>query len=163
MTGRELQEHIQKAPAVPALFRHILAAVDFSDASMHALTYAISLAEEADAHLTILHVTDIPRELARWANEGQEGKTYVEHWKAYALKHLEPLVSEAARLYCHVDERVEAGEAYREILRVAAEQHSGLIVMGAHGSGVVERLFVGSTTQHIVRQALCPVLTVRKA
>jgi nucleotide-binding universal stress UspA family protein len=64
-------------------------------------------------------------------------------------------------VYCHVDECVGTGEPYREILRVAAEQHSGLIVIGAHGVGVLERVFVGSTAQHIVRQAACPVLTVR--
>lgn len=150
-----------RAAAVPTLFHRILAGVDFSDASMQALDYAVSLAEEADAHLTVLHVTHIPRELARWAEQDQEGQRHVEQWKAYAQTRLRPLVSEAARVYCHVDERVETGEPYREILRVATEQQSGLIVIGAHGVGVLERVFVGSTAQHIVRQAVCPVLTVR--
>lgn len=149
--------------AVPALFHHILAGVDFSEASMHALSYALSLAEEADAHLTVLHVTEVPRELARWADEDQEGKKYVEHWRTYVLARLRPLVPDATRMYCHVGERVETGEPYREILRVAAEEHAGLIVIGAHGRGVVERMFVGSTAQHIVRQAVCPVLIIRKA
>jgi nucleotide-binding universal stress UspA family protein len=148
--------------AVPTLFHHIIAGVDFSEASLHALSYAISLAEEADAHLTLLNVTDIPRELAQWADEDREGQDYIQRWKTYARDHLQPLVGDAARMYCHVKERVETGEPYREILRVAEEEHTGLIVIGAHGAGLVERLFVGSTMQHLVRQAVCPVLTVRK-
>jgi nucleotide-binding universal stress UspA family protein len=145
--------------AVPTLFHRILAAVDFSDVSLRALEYAVSLAEEEDGQLTVLHVTDAPRELARWAEHDEEGKRYVEQWKSYALERLTSLVSDDARVYCHVRERVETGDPSREILRVAAEQQSGLIVIGAHGTGVFERLFVGSTAQHVVRHAPCPVLT----
>jgi nucleotide-binding universal stress UspA family protein len=149
------------ARGVPHLFHHILAAIDFSDVSLHALAYAASLAEEADAHLTLVHVAEIPRELALWAEESHEGQEYVERWKAFARRRLESLVPDPTRVYCFVDERVEMGEPYREILRVADERGSRLIVMGAHGAGVVERLFVGSTTERVVRQAECPVLAAR--
>lgn len=128
---------------------------------MHALKYALSLAEEADAHLTVLQVVDIPRELAKWAEESQEGRGYVERWKAFALTRLRALVPDTAHVYCHIEERVETGQPYRDILRVAAEQHAGLIVIGAHGHGVLARIFFGSTARHVVRQAVCPVLTLR--
>ena len=149
------------ATPVPALFHHIVAAIDFSDASMTALSYALSLAEEADAHLTVLHVTEIPRELARWADESKEGKQYVEKWKAYARARLRPAVPEETRVYCHVKERVETGESYPAILHTALEERAGLIVIGRHGHGVVEQAFLGSTALQVVRQASCPVLTVR--
>ena len=148
--------------AVPTLFHHILAAVDFSTASMHALTYAVSLAEEADAHLTVLQVIDVPRELAAWAEESDDGKAQVERWKAQARTRLGTIIPESARECCHVQERVETGRPYREILRVAAERHAGLIVLGASGHGAIERMFYGSTAQHVVRQAVCPVLTLRE-
>jgi nucleotide-binding universal stress UspA family protein len=64
-------------------------------------------------------------------------------------------------VYCHIEERVETGQPYRELLRVAAEKSAGLIVIGAHGHGVLDRMFFGSTAQHVVRQAACPVLTLR--
>ncbi len=147
---------------VPALFHHVLVAVDFFEPSLDALVHALSLAEEADAHLTVMHVTDIPRELTRWAGEAAEGRKYVEQWKAQALAQVKAIVPPDACTYCHVDERVEAGVPYREILRVAREQHSDLIVMGTRGAGPVERRFVGSTAQHVVRESVCPVLTVRK-
>lgn len=151
------------ARGFPSLFHHILAAIDFSDVSLQGLSYAASLAEEADAHLTLLHVSEIPRELAQWAEESHEGQEYIERWKAFAQRRLKSLVPDTARVYCFVDERVEVGEPYREILRVADERGSRLIVMGTHGAGVVERLFVGSTTERVVRRAGCPVLAVRKS
>lgn len=74
---------------------------------------------------------------------------------------LRTLVPDAARVCCHVEERVETGRPYRQILRVATEQHAGLIVLGAYGHGALERMFFGSTAQHVVREAVCPVLTLR--
>jgi nucleotide-binding universal stress UspA family protein len=53
------------------------------------------------------------------------------------------------------------GRAYRQILKVAAQQHASLIVMGVQGRGAVDMWFFGSTTNHVVRQATCPVLTLR--
>jgi nucleotide-binding universal stress UspA family protein len=53
------------------------------------------------------------------------------------------------------------GKPYREILRVAAERKADLIVMGVLGRGAVDLALFGSTTQHVVRSASCPVLTTR--
>ena len=50
------RRHPDAVPADPVLFKQILCPVDFSDCSMRALNYAMSLAQEADAHLTVLHV-----------------------------------------------------------------------------------------------------------
>jgi nucleotide-binding universal stress UspA family protein len=147
--------------AVPALFHRIVAGIDFSDASLRALTYALSLAEEADAHLTLLRVVELPRELAEWASESEEGKGYVKRWKELALTRLHDVVPNDARVYCHIEERVEIGQPYRELLRAAAEQSAGLIVIGAHGHGVLDRMFFGSTAQQMVRHTACPVLTLR--
>lgn len=150
------------AAAVPDLFHHIVAGVDGSDASLDALTFAVSLAEEADAHLTVLRVVDLPRELAEWASQSPEGRAYAERWKASVMTRLHHLVPESARRYCHVDERVEPGRPSEKILRLATEQHAGLIVIGARGHGAIGRLLFGSTAQDVVRRAACPVLTLRR-
>jgi len=50
------RRHPDAVPATPVLFKRILCPVDFSECSMQALNYAMSLAQEADAHLTVLHV-----------------------------------------------------------------------------------------------------------
>ncbi len=50
----------------------------------------------------------------------------------------------------------------REIVRVAAEQRTDVIVVGVQGRGAANLIFFGSTTNHVVREASCPVLTVRR-
>jgi nucleotide-binding universal stress UspA family protein len=146
--------------AVPRLFHRIVAAVDFSDVSMRALAHAVSLAEEADAHLTVMHVIHVPEQIALWLERG-DAVSPIREMTAAAERRLKSAVADTIRAYCHVADRVEVGEPYREILRLADEQRADLIVLGAHGQGVVERMFVGSTTQQVVRHAACPVLTVR--
>lgn len=148
---------------VPQLFHHIVAAVDFSPASTHAAAFATSLAEEADAHLTLVHALDLPPAVETWIVESEAGSSRLQQWRQAASGRLDDLVPADARTYCHVEERVEAGPASRVILDVAADRHAGLIVMGAHGGSPLERMFVGSTAQRVVRQAVCPVLMVRAA
>lgn len=60
-----------------------------------------------------------------------------------------------------IEPRVTFGRAYREILRVAAEERADLIVVGAQGHGLIEHMLSGSNAQHVIRGATCPVLTVR--
>ncbi|HUE86106.1 MAG TPA: universal stress protein [Vicinamibacterales bacterium] len=153
------------APVQP-LFKRILCAVDFSDSSMRALDYAISLAQEADACLTVLHVFDLEGAMS-------------EHWRDRLTppslrKELETLENErrdrltrairaSVGTYCDVETVMTGGTPYREILRLAGEKQSELIVMGVHGRHAADLLFFGSTTNHVVRQAPCPVLTIRQA
>jgi nucleotide-binding universal stress UspA family protein len=54
------------------------------------------------------------------------------------------------------------GKPWREVLRIAGEKACDLIVMGVQGRGAVDLLYFGSTTQHVVREASCPVLTLRR-
>jgi len=146
---------------VPSLFQEIVVGVDFSEPSVRALAFAVSLAQEADAHLTVLHVVKSPRGRGTHADGKEETETHAGGPQPSAEARLHDLVPADARVYCHVFERVETGTPGPEILRVAAERRAGLIVMGVHGHGVLGRLFVGSTTLDVVRRAGCPVLTVR--
>jgi nucleotide-binding universal stress UspA family protein len=65
-----------------------------------------------------------------------------------------------AHTFCTVDERVETGTPWKEILGVAQATHAELIVIGAHKRGASPRLFPVSTANEIVRRASCPVLVV---
>lgn len=79
-----------------------------------------------------------------------------------ARRQLEGLVPEEAHNWCEPDLRISCGKPYREILRVAAEDQADLIVLGVQGLGPIDGMLFGSTTAHVVRQALCPVLTIRR-
>jgi nucleotide-binding universal stress UspA family protein len=60
-----------------------------------------------------------------------------------------------------IEEIVTSGKPHHEVLRIAAEQRSDLIVLGIHGRSPVDRMLFGSTAEPVVRRAECPVLTVR--
>lgn len=150
-----------KTPAV--LLKNIVCAVDFSDCSMHALTYALSIAKESDANLTVMHVLEVPPDLPPEDAGGPFSfREYVDSAQQARMVRLNKAIPDDARTYCKVDTLVTIGKAYREILRVADERHAGLLVVGIHGRGAIDRLLFGSTTQHLVRLATCPVLTLRK-
>lgn len=134
----------------------ILCPIDFSKASARALDYAASLARESEGLLTLLHVIELPPDMSVHPELGAYRAARFEQTRLCLAGTLAGL-GEA----CRTRPLVLAGKPYREILRVAAEQQSDLIVMGVQGRGAVDLALFGSTTQHVVRQAGCPVLTLK--
>jgi nucleotide-binding universal stress UspA family protein len=157
----------EAVPVAPVGFKRILCPVDFGDSSIHALNYAMSLAQEADAHLTVLHVMTYEMELTSGMNESLTAYGHLSAaefhaaYEEHARRRLATVVPDAVRAYCTVDTTLATGRPYREIVRIASERQVDLIVMGVLGRGAADLMFFGSTTQHVVRQAVCPVLTLR--
>lgn len=149
-------------------FQRILCAIDFSDSSLSALEWAWSLAEEASAAVSLLHVIERP-----WDEPpappferlpGSEGRKLIEYRhaaEATSQQQLESLVPDNLRHRCPSAPLVRHGKAHREVLATATEIRADLIVMGVHGRNVVDMTLFGSTTNQVVRRASCPVLTVR--
>jgi nucleotide-binding universal stress UspA family protein len=140
-----------------ATFRRLLCATDFSPASKRALTVGLDLARQSNGRVTVLHTWHVEDEPRVHAYVGDIRHQLEERARAA----LHDLVAAEPQTWCDIDEIVAMGSASHEILRVAAEQASDLIAMGAqshHGLGLT---LVGSTTQHVVRAAECPVLVVR--
>ena len=152
-------------PAGPVLYKRILCPVDFSESSFHALKYAISMAQEADGQLTVLHV--VSHEFENTADmasivydEGMTIGNFLKQREEALRRRLQEAVADATE-FCSVESMTTHGKPWREVLRIAAERQSDLIVMGVQGRGAADLLFFGSTTQHVVREAACPVLTLR--
>jgi nucleotide-binding universal stress UspA family protein len=145
-----------------APYRRMLCAVDFSEASRKGVQYALSLAQESDATLTLMHVIDwpaypdLPDTLRDFFGEHRE------RWVEERRRDLQALIPESARTWCHPDAHVVVGAPGREILRTAEERSAELIVMGVHGRGALDLAIFGSTAHQVVRSAPCPVLTVRE-
>ena len=151
-------------PGTPVQFRNILCPVDFSDASVRALEHALSMAEEADARLTLLHVIEVPPELLEHAAMVEIDVDRIRAAaEAESLRRLRALVPEQTKTYCTVETAVREGAAYRAILKRASETRVDLIVMGVHGRGAVDLRVFGSNTVRAIRGAACPVLIVRSA
>ena len=150
---------IQTPNANPVHYKNILCPLDFSEASSRALVYALSLAKKTDACVTPLHVVegfiDSP------ALDFNAHFT-VPELRGYLIEDAMTRLNSAIaddRALCKSEPRVVSGKASREILRIADEAQADLIVMGVHGTGAADRF--GSTTHRIVREAPCPVLTLR--
>ena len=141
-------------------YRRLLCPVDFSPTAAEALRFAVSIAQESDGELTILNVVDMPDEDAlQFARS--EGLEFRRQLEMHAYRELDALVTGDMRDRCRPQTRLAVGRPYREILAVAAQEQIDLIVMGVRGRNPVDLAFFGSTTNHIVRSARCPVLTVR--
>jgi nucleotide-binding universal stress UspA family protein len=154
--------HAPASSTAQVTLRHIVCPVDFSPAALQAVGFALDLARRAKATVTMLHAIEWlaeeePRELVHFnVPEFRRHLTESAHERLAALLGQEPAWQGVA------EPLVAVGRAYREILRVAAEQGAELIVMGARGRGEPELTTFGSTTQQVVRAASCPVLTVHR-
>jgi nucleotide-binding universal stress UspA family protein len=149
-------------PAGRGPFERILCAIDFSECSMAALRYASSIAEEARARLLAVHVV----ELAPPAYDPLIGPPidlpgYRQACETAARERLRNVIPVALRTATALEEMVVCGKPHHEILRIAEEWRSDLIVLGVHGRTAVDRVLFGSTVEPVVRRAHCPVLTVR--
>jgi nucleotide-binding universal stress UspA family protein len=148
-------------PVDGAPFKRILCPVDFSPSSLAGLELALALLGES-AGLTVLHAVEFYYEAASGEALAFNLTEVREKNRVDALKKLEALVpaSEKSRVRLEVAV-LHSGGAYREVLRVAEREKSDLIVMGVAGRSATDLLFFGSTTNHVVRSAAAPVLTVR--
>lgn len=138
--------------------KRVLVAYDFSDYSELALKYGLSIAQEHQAELHLLHVLP-PRsvndpEIAWYPVKGES--TY--HTAAYRLQKVVP---SDTHLWCGVRTVVSEGHPYREILNYAENNEIDLISVGAHGAGFGMRALFGSNVDRVLRQAPCPVLVAR--
>lgn len=150
---------IQTATAGPIIYKNILCPLDFSDASSRALGYALSLAKKTDACVTPLHVVEGFIESGELnINAHYNVPEYRGYLMEDAMTRLKAAIADD-RAPCKSEPKVVSGKASREILRIAVETQADLIVMGVHGTGAADRF--GSTTHRIVREAPCPVLTLR--
>jgi nucleotide-binding universal stress UspA family protein len=143
-------------------FKRILFPTDFSPAAVHALDYAISLALEHEATLVLLHVIEdigfaSPFTLSSFPvnleyQHGMEGQAKVELRKAVAAQ---------LKRQLEIQERLAQGKPFVEIVRIAKEEAVDLIVIPTRSKPDPKHTHLGSTSEHVVRLAPCPVLVVR--
>ncbi len=155
--------HCDAVPT-PPLYQRILCAIDFSKCSMRALDYAMSLAQEANTHLMVAHVFELAGTMPEDWRAILSPRSAREELQALEDERSEKLaraVPEQVLSSCTVETVMARGTPYREILRLASEQRSELIVLGIHGRSAADLFFLGSTTNQVVRHSTCPVLTMR--
>jgi len=132
----------------------ILVPVDFSECSKKAVTYAVALAKQFDAKLTLLHI--LPPYPAS-SKRGYVG-TDTAHEGRSQLEVLRLTIGDIAP----VETMLRRGTAHKEIVKAAQELGSDVIIISTHGYRALTHALLGSTVEQVVRRAPCPVLVVRE-
>lgn len=142
-------------------FSHVLCPHDGSAASSRGVAYAASLAERTGARLTLVSVV----EALPYGGDftGPAFGAFHAAREQHAQAALDTALPADVRGRCRVSDRVVYGNPAQQILEVAAQEAPDLIVMGVQGRGALDLAMFGSTTNHVVRHATQPVLTVRPA
>jgi universal stress protein A len=141
--------------------QHILIPTDFSDAANAAKGYATMLADALGATLHVLHVVPDPLS-GGWGVDAAHLPQMLERTERQAREQLATLLTPEERARLRVQLRVETGAPAEVILAYAETHDIDLIVMGTQGKGTVERWWVGSVTQGVLRRATCPVVSVQQ-
>jgi len=77
------------------------------------------------------------------------------------MSDLEKAIPAEARNWCSIRKLVRVGKPYQELIQVALEDQTDLIVLGVRGRNTVDLALFGSTTHRVLQLGPCPVLTVR--
>ncbi len=142
-------------------FQRILVGCDFSPDSDLTFQYGLSLAQEFQSEVHLAHVIEPPvyKDLLRPTLEEKEG--FQQDLRKKLNEKLTGMVPEEVHNWCTSKTTLLAGQPHEELTKYAVVHNVDLIVLGVRGHSLVETLFVGSTTDRVVREAPCPVLSVR--
>jgi len=141
----------------------ILYPTDFSITARHALGHALFLAEQFEAELHMLHAV-ISHERDPRAPERRfpEPPDILQRLFEIADSEMAQIIeANQAKTFTLIESKVQGFSAGQVILNYANEHDIDLIVMGTHGRRGPARVFLGSVTEEVTRQANCPVLTLR--
>ncbi|HYT57472.1 MAG TPA: universal stress protein [Verrucomicrobiae bacterium] len=158
--------------------KRILAPTDFSIITVPAIGYALSLAKELGAEVTVLHAlpTEVMKEqfMNQYATGDLAGPAAApigltrtpdfdgifERKKQVLRTFLEQRISKELLGAVKINPVIKIGKVAEEIVAVAKEEQCDLIVMTSHGSRL-RRLLHGSFTDRVILLAPCPVLSIQ--
>jgi nucleotide-binding universal stress UspA family protein len=138
--------------------RRILLATDLSPTSDLATDWAFDLARRNDAALLVVSVIDT-RELRLPGGRFRARVDQVRDGREAAAG---LLVERGRAIGVPVTFLVWTGDPGESIVAAAEAEDVDLVLVGAHGRGAIERLLIGSVSEHVARHAPCPVLIVRE-
>jgi universal stress protein A len=129
--------------------QRIIFCTDFSDPARRALEYALSVAAEYDAEITLLHVLEDVQTLAN-----------IKEAIATATKQLDKLIPHEVGKAAKVRIMVRIGRAYEQIIQLALEMPADLLIMAVRGRNALDLAVFGSTTYRTIQLGSCSVLGV---
>jgi universal stress protein A len=161
-TARKAPAHFEEPDAAAPLLKlkNILVPVDFSAESLKALRYAVPFGEQFGATICLVHVVepasfmnDLPNVVLAISDE-DEAREAKRRLFSLAQKEIKELVP--------VDVKVRIGRPFHEIVTLAETLDIDLIIIATNGHTGLKHVFLGSTSERVIRYAPCPVLVVRE-
>lgn len=146
---------LQKFP-----FKKILVGCDFSPDSDLAFKNSLSMAQEFESELHMVHVVEPSGYKDLFKMPAESGDKFKQDLFDMIKGRLTSMVPVEALNWLSLHTHLLVGKPYEEIIRYAEINDIDLIALGIRGHGMVEDLLVGSTTDRVIRRAPCPVLSI---
>jgi len=136
--------------------KEIVVAIDFSRGSIHALRFAINIANQLESNILMVHVYKHGSVESIYKNaEKDELKEINLRLNKLVEKH-QKLLKKGTITF-----KVRTGKVYKEVVNQAKYSDAYMIVAGTHGVSGFEEFWIGSNAYRIVSSAFCPVITIR--
>ncbi|MHC1708527.1 MAG: universal stress protein [Bacteroidales bacterium] len=136
--------------------KKIISAIDFSKCSLHALEYAINMANRVEADVIMVWVDTNNHSDAEMSVYHSEQRHEIKSQFEELMSTYSPRLKAGELSY-----KLRKGKVYQEIANQAKYDDASLIIAGSHGVSGYEKFWIGSNANRIVSYAPCPVITVR--
>jgi len=136
--------------------KQILVAIDFSRCSVHALEYAINLANKINANVTLVWVDNTHSDESVYGSSTETNRKEI-------VANFEELISTYSSQLekGEISYKIRKGKVHVEVANQAKYNDAMLVVAGTHGVTGFEEFWIGSNAYRIVTYAPCPVITIR--
>lgn len=149
--------------------KKILVPTDFSSFAMAATKAAITIAKKAKSEIILLHVIEqansgsfnVEGEVS--SDAGWENKLFTMKLIEKSRKQLSEVADLVRKADVAVHQELRLGDPFHGIHTIITEHDVDLVIMGTEGHSKLDRMLIGSTTEKVVRQAKCPVLTIHES
>ena len=159
--GPSMQQALAAGQSVAAhQIKTILVPIDFSQASMQALSYAMSLGRKFNSVIHLVSVQE-PDGVSEVQGAGHLMRECADAAR-FITERLPETEREQLSTFWPANSHVRTGRAYEEICKTAKEIGADVIVIATRGHSGLKHILLGSTTERVVRFSPCPVLVVRQ-
>ena len=148
------------------MFKKILVAVDGSELSYRSVDYALDLAQKYSGQVKIITVIDAPSDTLVAQASAFAPHSIKDHEEKVEKAHEQILLKAITKAEkfspkVSVTKEVLEGPPAEKIVETAKKESFELIVMGSRGLGGLKEFFLGSVSDEVADEALCPVLIIK--
>jgi nucleotide-binding universal stress UspA family protein len=136
--------------------KEIIVGIDFSKSCIHALEFAIDIANDMKANILMVHVDKPYSPESTYSKKGAEHKEKLVALFEKLIKKYKPAMNGTLAY------KIRKGKVHVEMANQAKYSDAVLLIAGTHGVSGVEEFWIGSNAYKMVTSAPCPVITVRE-